>query len=97
MAFASLHPWALGLWCGGGHVPHCPVIAINSTCNPPCKQLLAVAGVGAGPVIPMSLSLSSTLLIIVISASLFLFGHGLSSPLLLSGPGPSRPVVVPSS
>jgi hypothetical protein len=33
----------------------------------------------------------------VIPASLFLFCRGLPSPLLLSDPGPGRPVVVPSS
>ena len=97
MAFTSPCLWALGLWCGGGCVPCCPVIVANSTHNPPCKQLLAVAGAGAGPIVPVSSSLSSALLIIVIPASLFPFCHGLSSPLSLSGPGPSRPVIVPSS
>ena len=94
MAFGSLRPWALGLWCGGGRVPRYPVIVADSTRNPPCEQLLAVAGAGAGSVVPMSSSLSSALLVVVVPASLFPFRRGLSSPLLLSG---RRPVVVPSS
>jgi hypothetical protein len=83
MAFASPRPWALGLWCGGGRVPRCPVIVADSTGNPPCEQLLAVAGAGAGPVVHVSSSLSSALLVVVVPASLFPFRRGLSIPVVV--------------